>query len=89
MTSRKAPADANPSYSYVQGDLSQPESVESIFSQVRKLHGEPTVIVYNGMYILIFLFDGGADNSLVQLPVSPWPQAITLSRWTWPLSKNT
>ncbi|CAI6342064.1 unnamed protein product [Periconia digitata] len=47
VTSRKAPADANPSYSYVQGDLSQPESVENIFSHVRKLHGEPSVVVYN------------------------------------------
>jgi len=48
LTSRKAPKDADSSYSYVQGDLSEPKSVVDIFSRVRKLHGEPSVVVYNG-----------------------------------------
>jgi NAD(P)-dependent dehydrogenase (short-subunit alcohol dehydrogenase family) len=48
LTSRKLPAEPNPSYSYIQGDLSYPGSVNDIFSQVRKLAGEPSVVVYNG-----------------------------------------
>lgn len=46
--SRKAPEEANPSYTYVQGDLSEPNAVIDIFSQVRKALGEPSVVVYNG-----------------------------------------
>jgi NAD(P)-dependent dehydrogenase (short-subunit alcohol dehydrogenase family) len=49
VTSRKPPQDENGSWSYVQGDLSNPNSVIDIFSQVRKLCGEPSVVVYNGI----------------------------------------
>lgn len=48
LTSRKEHSDANPSYSYVQGDLARPDSVVDIFARVRELHGEPSVVVYNG-----------------------------------------
>lgn len=48
LTSRKVPENANPSFSHIKGDLSQPKSVVDIFTQVRKLHGEPSVVVYNG-----------------------------------------
>ncbi|KAE9364956.1 putative short-chain dehydrogenases/reductase [Stipitochalara longipes BDJ] len=47
LTSRKTPKDANSSYSYVHGDLADPKSVVDVFSQIRKLHGEPSVVVYN------------------------------------------
>jgi NAD(P)-dependent dehydrogenase (short-subunit alcohol dehydrogenase family) len=49
LTSRKPPTEQEGSYSYVQGDLSQSKSVDTIFSEVRKLYGDPSVVVYNGM----------------------------------------
>jgi NAD(P)-dependent dehydrogenase (short-subunit alcohol dehydrogenase family) len=48
VTSRNPPQDLKDSWSYVQGDLSDPNSVVDIFSKVRKLCGEPSVVVYNG-----------------------------------------
>lgn len=48
LTSRKQHDDANPAYSYVQGDLSDPKSVVEIFAKVREISGEPSVVVYNG-----------------------------------------
>ncbi len=50
LTARNQPAEANASYAYVQGDLSKHGGVESIFSEVRKAYGEPSVVVYNGSY---------------------------------------
>lgn len=49
LTSRKIAENANPSFSHIKGDLSQPNSVVDVFTQVRKLYGEPGVVVYNGM----------------------------------------
>lgn len=48
ITSRNPPKDEDSSKLYVKGDLSEPKSVDDIFSQVRKLAGEPSVVVYNG-----------------------------------------
>jgi NAD(P)-dependent dehydrogenase (short-subunit alcohol dehydrogenase family) len=48
LTSRKEHEDANSSYSYVKGDLADPKSVVDVFTTVRQLHGEPSVVVYNG-----------------------------------------
>ncbi|KAK9439771.1 NAD(P)-binding domain protein [Metarhizium brunneum] len=47
LTSRKVPENASPLFFHIKGDLSQPKSVVDIFTQVRKLHGEPSVVVYN------------------------------------------
>jgi NAD(P)-dependent dehydrogenase (short-subunit alcohol dehydrogenase family) len=52
LSSRKKREDINPSYSYVQCDLSEPKSVVDTFSRVRELHGEPSVVVYNGRFHL-------------------------------------
>lgn len=55
LASRKATAavEDNPMYLHIQGDLSQPDSVPDIFAQVRRLAGEPSVVVYNGKNIQI------------------------------------
>ncbi|KAH8121205.1 hypothetical protein FP744_10001965 [Trichoderma asperellum] len=47
LTSRKVPENANPSFFHIKGDLSQPNSVVDVLTKVRKLHGEPSVVVYN------------------------------------------
>ena len=48
LTARKFPENPDPSYSYIKGDFSQPRSVVDTFAEVRKLYGEPSVVVYNG-----------------------------------------
>lgn len=42
-------SETNPAYHTFQGDLSDVSSVSSIFTQVRKALGHPSVVVYNGM----------------------------------------
>ena len=53
LTSRNAPTSEDASYSHIKGDLSEPNSVVDIFSQVRSLYGEPSVVVYNGISHLL------------------------------------
>ena len=48
LTSRKAPTEPDATFSYVQGDVSEPKAVSDVFSQVRERFGEPSVVVYNG-----------------------------------------
>lgn len=48
ITSRKNPEAVESPHGYVQGNLADPKSVLDIFAQVRKLYGEPSVVVYNG-----------------------------------------
>jgi NAD(P)-dependent dehydrogenase (short-subunit alcohol dehydrogenase family) len=48
LTSRNEHEGTNSLYSYIQGDLAKPQSVIDIFTRVRELHGEPSVVVYNG-----------------------------------------
>jgi len=39
-------------YLHIKADLSSPHSVPEIFQQVRKTHGIPNVVVYNGTALL-------------------------------------
>lgn len=55
LTLRKVPENASPLLSHIKGDLSQPKPVVDIFTQVRKLHGEPSVVVYNGTSKMSYL----------------------------------
>lgn len=34
---------------FIEGDLSNPRAVSDIFAKCRQQHGEPSVVVYNGM----------------------------------------
>lgn len=40
---------ATPDYLYLQADLSDPFSVQGVFTEVKKQLGAPSVVVYNGM----------------------------------------
>lgn len=44
--------DTTEGYLRLQADLSDPSSVESIFSQVVQELGHPSVVVYNGMWLV-------------------------------------
>lgn len=49
VTSRQPPQDHdNDDYLRVQGDLSDPNSVQHTFATVRSVLGHPSVVVYNG-----------------------------------------
>ncbi len=41
-------------YFHVKADLSNPENVPRIFREVRKTHGTPNIVVYNGLASLWF-----------------------------------
>jgi NAD(P)-dependent dehydrogenase (short-subunit alcohol dehydrogenase family) len=43
-----SPSSASLGYLHIQGDLSDPTSISSIFSTVRKELGQPSVVIYNG-----------------------------------------
>lgn len=43
------PMDGGKDYLYIRADLSDPSSVEKIFSQVRKELGHPSIVIYNGI----------------------------------------
>lgn len=49
VVSRQQGGDAG--YTNIQADLSDVEAVQTVFEQVRKELGEPSVVVYNGTYI--------------------------------------
>lgn len=64
LTSRKRPEAVNPTYVDIQGDLSNPQSVVDIFAQVRKLYGEPSVVIYNGK-LCLSSSSAGAFNTVL------------------------
>jgi NAD(P)-dependent dehydrogenase (short-subunit alcohol dehydrogenase family) len=43
-----SPSSTSLGYLHIQGDLSDPTSISSIFSTVRKELGQPSVVIYNG-----------------------------------------
>ncbi|CRG92701.1 hypothetical protein PISL3812_09767 [Talaromyces islandicus] len=65
LISRKAPAEPNSRFSYLQGDLLEPKSVNEIFSKVRSEFGEPSVVVYNAAAVSFTAHD---DPFVVDLP---------------------
>lgn len=49
LVSRQQDGDAG--YTNIQADLTDVKAVETVFEQVRKELGEPSVVVYNGTYV--------------------------------------
>jgi NAD(P)-dependent dehydrogenase (short-subunit alcohol dehydrogenase family) len=54
--SRAATADASEKRLHVQADLADPESVSTVFEIVRKQLGHPSVVIYNGLLLGLFIF---------------------------------
>jgi len=53
--SRTAAADAGDKRLHIQADLENPESVSTVFETVRKQLGHPSVVVYNGSLLELFV----------------------------------
>ena len=53
--SRTATADASDKRLHIQADLADPESVSTVFETVRKQLGHPSVVVYNGSLLGLFV----------------------------------
>lgn len=51
LVSRGTSTSFDPSYFYIQGDLSNPEKIPEWFAQVKKKYGgSPNVVIHNGKY---------------------------------------
>jgi NAD(P)-dependent dehydrogenase (short-subunit alcohol dehydrogenase family) len=53
--SRTATEDASDKLLHIQADLEDPESVSAVFATVRKQLGHPSVVVYNGQLLGLFV----------------------------------
>jgi NAD(P)-dependent dehydrogenase (short-subunit alcohol dehydrogenase family) len=53
--SRTATADASDKRLHIQADLEDPESISTVFETVRKQLGHPSVVVYNGSFLGLFV----------------------------------
>ncbi len=53
--SRTATPDASDKRLHIQADLEDPESVSTVFETVRKQLGHPSVVVYNGSLLGLFV----------------------------------
>jgi NAD(P)-dependent dehydrogenase (short-subunit alcohol dehydrogenase family) len=53
--SRTAKADTSDKRLHIQADLADPESVSTVFGTVRKQLGHPSVVIYNGSLLELFV----------------------------------
>lgn len=69
LVSRGTFTSFDPSYFYIQGDLSNPEEIPEWFAQVKKKYGgAPNVVIHNGKYAESFVLpDQELNFPIIQL----------------------